>query len=271
MLDLPADAGAGLGLFEELHGFESPVAFVEELERATREQYGTAAIAFLEAAAHEFAGIGERVKVIRERFLARYSPEASSGQVHRAAARFAMIAAGGELASRFGVTGWPEGEAIEAAGRCFNDWIAERGSAGDAEEAAMLAQIEEFFERHGEARFSDWERAERGDDHAPRTMLRAGFRRPIFAELRHASYASAENGDKERGSGAWIGTEFFVLARVFTRELCEGFNSREVARVCTMRGILKAGKSGGHTVKRLPGLGPQRCYHFVIGEEPKRG
>jgi putative DNA primase/helicase len=37
------------------------------------------------------------------------------GQDKRAAGRFALLALAGELATEYGMTGWPEGEAVKAA------------------------------------------------------------------------------------------------------------------------------------------------------------
>ena len=47
--------------------------------------------------------------------------------MHRVCERFALIAAGGELATQYGVTGWPPGEAGQAATRCFQAWLEQRG------------------------------------------------------------------------------------------------------------------------------------------------
>jgi hypothetical protein len=64
-----------------------------------------------------------------ERFkaLGQFCVEGGEGQEKRAAARFALIALAGELATEYGITGWPEGAAIEAAAAGFEAWRAERG------------------------------------------------------------------------------------------------------------------------------------------------
>ena len=54
----------------------------------------------------------------------------ATGEVKRAADRFAVIAAAGELASEWGITGWGAGEATVAAKRCFLDWLNRRGTTG---------------------------------------------------------------------------------------------------------------------------------------------
>ena len=42
-------------------------------------------------------------------------PEGVAPEVGRVAARFALVAFSGELATQFGVTGWNKGEALKAA------------------------------------------------------------------------------------------------------------------------------------------------------------
>lgn len=83
----------------------------------------------------------------------------------------------------------------------------QRGGGGNQESAAMLAQVRQFFELHGNARFTDWDRAT--DDHAPKTVNRAGFRR-----------TDGESGD----------IEYYVLREVFRAEICKGL---DYDRLCT--------------------------------------
>ena len=47
MIEVPADAGAGHGLFERLHGQPDGAAMAEALNKATKECCGTAGRGFL--------------------------------------------------------------------------------------------------------------------------------------------------------------------------------------------------------------------------------
>ena len=67
------------------------------------------------------------------------------------AQRFAIVAAAGELATAFGLTGWKQEEAERAAKQCFADWLKARGHKGNAEPTAMLKQVRAFLEAHGKA------------------------------------------------------------------------------------------------------------------------
>ena len=159
----------------------------------------------------------------------------------RVAVRFAYIGAAGELATSHGLTGWPEGEAMRASMRCFNAWLRGRGGSGDAEERAMLMQVRGFIERHGDSRFTHYSRAEKADDHMPDTIQRAGFKR-FSGEEMDAAY------------------EFYVLPDVFKREVCKGFDHKEVAHVMKRRGFLKTDEGRLTLQHRLPTMGKTRCF-----------
>ncbi len=246
LADVPADAGAGRGLFEELHGHDNGATFAQSLTKASEAQHGAAGQAFLRWAVSNADTLRERVRSGVERLAAQWIPELSSGQVQRVGRRFALAAIAGELATEAAITGWPEGEATRAARACFTAWLESRGGIGNAEDFAMRRQLQRFFELHGEARFTEWGRAERADDHAPRTLLRAGFRKPI----------SDPAGDV-------IAWEFYVFQETFRIEICEGFDPKAVLRVLRERGDLEPDKGRPFDCRvRLPGLGLTTCYRL---------
>ena len=124
IVDIAADAGAGLGLFEDLHGFASADAFARHLKMAAGEHYGLAWRAFMRLLTKDFDAIAPTVSGYRDEFIAENCPKGADGQVSRVAARFGLVAAGGEMATAFGVLPWEPGEATKAAARCFADWLA---------------------------------------------------------------------------------------------------------------------------------------------------
>ena len=88
----------------------------------------------------------------------------------RAAKRFALIGAAGELATEAGVTGWPEGKAMSAARRCFESYLELRGTLGESDTEKAVRNVFAFIEQHGASRFQDMRRRR---DH--RVFNRAGF------------------------------------------------------------------------------------------------
>lgn len=241
MADIPADAGTGLGLFEELHGRPDGHTLSRDLCEAAARCYGTAGPAFIEAVIPRLDELPGSVARMREQFMAEVLPDDAGGQARRAAARFALVAVAGEFAAVCGIVPWPKGEAKRAAARCFADWVVGRGGAGNAEIHALLRQVRAFFELHGESRFTPWNRAE--DDHAPRTSNRAGF---------------VKIGSDESP----LATTYYVLPEVFRREVCAGHDYRDAEKTLVTRGWIKPGSDGRSTRKeRLPGFGkPVRCY-----------
>jgi putative DNA primase/helicase len=235
LIDLPADAGAGLGLFDAVPAdFEGPAAFARHLERAAELQHGTAGRAWLLHLVAHTEGLAQRLRERIEAAAAAMVPDAAAGQVQRVGRRFALVGAAGELATAAGLTGWPPGTATAAARRCFEAWLAQRpGGIGHAEDAAMLAQVRHWIGAHGEARFTDWSRAD--DDHAPKTMNRAGWRRPV----------------KDAG-GTLTGWQWFVLPEVFAAEAAKGYRVRDVLSLLKARGHLHTEKGDGYTCRASP-------------------
>jgi putative DNA primase/helicase len=150
LLDLPA--ARRHGAWDDLHGMDSASAFSDAIKRAAKQHHGLAGRAFLEALTHDtrdFCALLEEFKA-----LPLFAADEGEGQDKRAAARFALIGLAGELATEYGVTGWPEGAAIHAAAECFGLWRSMRGRGND-ERCQIAERVSGFIERHGDGRFSD--------------------------------------------------------------------------------------------------------------------
>lgn len=151
LLDIPAVRRHGC--FDELHGFHSGTALSDAIKRVAATYYGRAGRAFLERLTHDrrdMAGLLERLKA-----LPAFNPSDAEGQDSRAASRFALLALAGELATEYGITGWSEGAATNAAVVGFQTWRSMRGR-GNGEKRQILERLAGFLERHGDSRFSVW-------------------------------------------------------------------------------------------------------------------
>jgi putative DNA primase/helicase len=236
LVELPADAGAGSGLFEELHGMTGGAELSTAINDAAVRCYGTPAVAFLEALCQERDDIGAWLKDETRRFVDGNLPADASGQAHRVCQRFALIGLAGEYATAAGITGWSEGDALSAAAACFSVWVDGRGGAGNQEKDSILSHVKAFFEAHEESRFSDL-----GDTSDRPTINRAGFRR------------TGEHG-----------AEYLVLPEVFKREICAGFEPKSVAKVLVDAGWIRPSPDAKfQRVERLPGKGATRVYVFT--------
>ena len=266
MIDIPADAGAGMGTFETFRDFAGMGAYASHLTREAARCYGAAGRAWMGWACAHSGGLGTRVRKAMSTLTQAWVPTGASGQVERVAARFALVAVAGAMATEAGLTGWPEGEAERAARACFDAWMQARGGAGNGEVTAMLRQARRFFELNGEGRFTWWHRA--ADDHNAKTLMRAGFRRLLGMDGKPIK----TNGEHQREYGERMqpfdgeasSVEYFVLPEVFRSEVCQGFDYQAMCRALLERGCLQPDKGRPFDCKpRLPGIGPTACYRVT--------
>jgi putative DNA primase/helicase len=256
MVDVPLDAGAGMGGLEQLHEYGRPAELADAIVSNAARHYGSAGRTWLEWLCEHFSELPDRLGKMVEEQRDALVPDAAAEQVRRVGSRFALVAAAGELATEAGITGWQAGEASRAVRSCFNAWLAARGHLDNGEDAAMVRQVRQFLELHGEARFTWWHRA--ADDHAPKTMNRAGFRRlldgegrPIKSDAEHFR----EYGDRMRpADGEQAQVEFIVLREVFRREVAVGFDPDAVATLLKTRGHLQGEGDRLMDRQRLPGV-----------------
>jgi putative DNA primase/helicase len=147
LLDIPASRTHGA--WDYLHGHSSGAAYSDALKTAAAAHHGQAGREFLDRLTRDGRDMSARLE--RVKALPGFTVE--DGQHKRGAARLALISLAGELATEYGITGWPEGEAIAAAQDALKCWQELRG-AGPSEKRQVLAQVSTFIDRHGDGRFS---------------------------------------------------------------------------------------------------------------------
>ncbi|MFC4170488.1 DUF927 domain-containing protein [Microvirga sp. GCM10011540] len=184
LVDVPADAGRGLGLFEDIKG-QDPAEFSKEIKAAALRTYGTAGPAFVEYLADDPEAVAEAARqriADMQRALLEGIGE-TSGQAYRVAHRFALIATAGEFARVALGLPWAEGEAERATALCFDAWRGTLGGEGPGELVSALEAIKAAVEKHGESRFRKvYDGGLSTTDHAPiRDLL--GYRLSREGEL----------------------------------------------------------------------------------------
>ena len=246
IIDISADAGAGMGMFENIHGFDSAEALARHLREATQQHYGVAAREYLKLVVPKMMDLQTQASDITKLFCETYVPAGADGQVVRVAQRLGLIAAGGEIAASIGILPWDRGEAVAAAGKCFEGWLIQRGGHQPAEERAGIEQVSAFLLANGQARFIPaWE----GD---------AQNRIPIRDVA----------GYREKDGDGWA---FYVTSPAW-KEICAGLDPRRVASGMAAKGFIVTGE-GSHMSKmvRVPEHGRLRLYHiassFLEGSE----
>ncbi len=238
-VEIPADAGAGVGLFENLHGHTDGAAMARALKTATEKNYGTVMPAFMAALVGQFDRAVDLVERKIHQFEEVYTSAKADGQVTRVAGRFGLLAAAGELGVELGVLPWPKGEATRAARTCFAAWLSQRGGSGPQEIQKGIDAVKTFLLRFGAARFQHVE-VNLDSPVAPKDL--AGFR----------------DGDGDEGQA------YHIFPQVWRDEVCAGFDANAIARALAADGKLKLAADGKITrSKRLPRLGFKRVIHIL--------
>lgn len=232
-IQIPSDTGQH-GAFEWLHGMDSGRTFADTLKAHCDHQHGSAFRTYVEALAGDLEAHGERLRAEIKRIAAELTPHGAGNQVGRAINRFALVAAAGELATRLGVTGWPEGEAIRAVRVCLKAWLAERGHLGNKEDAATLAQIRAFMRAHQYTRFVDVS----DPNHRPANVV--GYRR----NPRHGTDDELE---------FWVDPSGWV-------EITSGRDAKKAAKLSAKAGYLLGGEGRYQLLRRLPTGKRARVY-----------
>jgi putative DNA primase/helicase len=239
LIDLPADAGAGLGLFEELHGFATPDEFARHLKAASSASYGTAAREFIRHVVGDLEQICDVIRCYSKRFVAEAVDPSADGQVVRVAHRFALIGVAGEIATGAGILPWEAGTAVLAAKRCFQDWLQTRGGIDAAEIREGINQVRAFLAAHGQSRFAPaWEN--QTGTYALRDL--AGFRKKV--------------------DDAW---DYYVTSTAWRDEVCKGYDGQSIARALVVKGWMVPPDTGHHLAcqVRVPNNGRLRLYHVT--------
>lgn len=241
VIDVEADAGAGLGVFNDVTGYAKSASEAADLLRSSTDKcYGTAGRSFLRHLVQDLPAAARKVNEVVGAFLAEVCPKGADGQVKRVADRFALVAAAGELAIGFGLLPWKPDTAKVHARVVFDRWLKSRGHTGAAEEETAVHQVAMFIEQHGESRFQKWD----GDELRP-INNRVGFRKHLF------------NG----------GFDYYVFAKMWSSEVCKGLDPKFVTRVLKERGLLQLGSDGKpQVVASPPQVGQSGRYYVVKGD-----
>ena len=227
-IDLPADAGKQLGVFDCVHDYQDGNRYSLAIKENSQRYHGTAARAFISAIAADYHKHQDWIIKYVDEFVTRLKIDDADPQVQRVARRFGLIAAAGELATNLDVTGWDKGQATQASVVCFDQWIEERGGSESHEESKAIETIKGRLLEHGSSRFLNID----------------NFR---------------QNGSIW---GLYENSNYYVYSKAFKDHLCAGLDAKFVANLLIDLGHLKSGKTRPTISKRIDGK-PTRCYHIL--------
>jgi len=234
LCDIEADTGR-FGLFEDLHHFPNGQAFSDYLRAASCSYYGTALRAFLAwLVDSDFEEIRTAWHEFKELFINAVLPDRAKvpSEVLRVAARFALVAFGGEMATQASITQWNEKDATEALKTVFLQWLGGREGNGQSDIERGIRQVRKYIQNYEQSRFQKlWSTDEE------KIIERAGFIR--------------RNDDSER--------EFLIFPDDF-KSICNGFDAKAVANAMKEKSILQTDSSGKTTKQVKIGGKNQRFY-----------
>ncbi len=237
LVDVPADTESGMGIVERLNGLPSAAAFVDAVRTAVITHYGAVGREWLRRiVSDDRAALVKVLKDGVEQFVAEAVLGDAGAQAKRVGRRFGLVAAAGDLAAHYGLTGWQEHEASDCVRACFQAWLNDFGS-GSREDAALLAQVRAFFEKHGASRFQDIK------EENETVYNRVGFWRQAADDSR----------------------EYIVPCESFKMEVVKGYDVRHACAVLEKAGMLIPDKDRSSHKQRLPGSkGTRRVYVLVL-------
>jgi len=223
LVNIEARAGE-YGIFDQLDSsFNNSQEQAEYLRRKTNKYYGMAGIAYLEAITkNKNQALAFVNQAMAEFIQAVELPKNTDSQIKRVLNRFAVVAAGGELATHYDITGWKQGDATQCIKKCFQDWLDSKGNIEHSHEhREAIERVRGIIERHGSTRFED------------------------YTQRTEAIYQSEPSPSRDRLGIKFTKdgkTVYLFYPTQFKNEVCKGLNVKTVIASLRADGLLEAAK-----------------------------
>jgi uncharacterized protein (DUF927 family) len=153
LLPVPAVPEGQRGLIENTHGFKTAAALVKHLLTATQRCYGAPLPEYVKFLIKNQEKIKDDFNDMLESEKSKVLPTHADGQDNRVFDFFFTVGFAGELATKYGLTGWDTGEAVSVATDIFHGWIEKKGGFGNQEEKMLLNALRCFFQKYQYSRF----------------------------------------------------------------------------------------------------------------------
>jgi len=216
------------GLFENIHSSKSPADFSNRIKSVTANHYGVPFKKFLSHLTSNTEAIETTCRAYMDDFVKAVMPQNASGVIPRAALRFALVAAAGEIATELKLTGWRKGEAFKAAKKCFASWMEHRKTFDPM--AMAVDRVQKFIVENN-SRFE----LVGGDVHLNGSKV----------------------GYQKKG-------KFLILPDVFRDSVCAGTNPETVAEALERAGFLQT--SGPNRQKKQERIYGQLAYFYSVSD-----
>jgi len=224
LINIEADTGGGMGLFENIHGSSTAQEFADCFDSLAGQHTGHAGPAFVQYIIDHREHCKSAIKETASVFSETHQINNDAGQVQRVAKRFALIAAAGELATEAGITGWQKNETIRAASACFKQWRENWTPTGSREHEKAIGQVRGFLQRH------------------------------------QARFMSDDNRTPHNCAGYLQRDEYWIYPSVFRDEVCNGMRPRIVTTALIDANHLTTDDDGKSACRRTADGNRQRFY-----------
>lgn len=214
------------GLFENIHSSKTPAEFSNRIKAATANHFGVPFQKFLAYLTTNTETVEARCRTYMDSFLKAVMPKPVAGVVPRAALRFALVAAAGEIATELKLTGWKKGEAFKAAKKCFASWMEHRKTFDPV--AKAVDRVQKFI-----------------SENKPRFEVVGGGVRLNGTKV----------GYQKKG-------KFLILPEVFRDFVCAGTNPESVADALERAGFLET--SGPNRKKKQERIQGHLGYFYSV-------
>jgi hypothetical protein len=233
-LELNADAGMGMGIFQNIHGFANAALFAAHLMRASLDSCGVVADEYMKLYTAEFELITERIIITKNEWLKNFVSSNVDGQVHRVARKFALKAAVGEIAIAAKILPFKQGSSIRASKKMFDNWLTGRGGTGSFELQTIKKRLISFLQEERNTKLLSSK-----DEIYDKNIKIAGY-------VDYDSFGMIN--------------EFWLYPEFFNREIIQNPNSNFFYKELIRDGFVVPDKDETHITQRrsLPKLGQKR-------------
>ena len=252
LMELPADAGKGFGIFDTLYDFKDGASLSNHLKASSKRYCGALGDAWLTHLTENQEECLERLQEMEQAFLEETPLEQKTdGQVKRAQAHFALMAAAGEVAIQKGFLNWTQGSAVKACQTLFQAWMSQRGGVESHEVIEFIKRTVIFLHLEGSSRFEPI-----GKEAEEHSNTNASQFVPVRTQKR-AGFVEMKNGK----------SQYYVFTDVFDEEVLQGGDRNTLLSALVEKGILERDKVQFSKLKRLPRVAAKRVYWMRIPED----
>jgi putative DNA primase/helicase len=240
LVDIPVCPPGVTGGFEHPSTFSDTYALAKHLDTASKAQYGTAIVGYLEKLVALTADDFDELKQWKAEWVKSHTPREADPQVKRVVDLFGLVALAGHLASEWGITNLTDEENDWGIIQCLNSWLTHRGHNGSGETDRAVQYLRDFIDTYGSSRFESICSFDPADIKSiPR---RAGWKQKEFLDGPDDNHIDD--------------VTYFFTAGAF-REAIKDLNPKEAAKHLHQLGIQKSPTA---TTRRIPNNGTCRVY-----------